>query len=279
MELFISQSGERSKKIAEILNDWIPIVIQAVNPWISPDIGKGVRWSPEIAGKLSESKIGIFCLTPENLHADWILFEAGAISKNKDSNVCTFLFELTPADIEQPLAQFQHTTTVKDDIKKLIFTINNEIEHPLPEKVLTSSFEKNWPDLELSLKNIPPRKEKGKKTERPDREILEEILELNRRMSEELIHRKEIEQLKEIESLQRRKSLMERHRSSSAIIRPLLDRYPILEDYYREYRHLIREEGLDKKKAQEIIEQHMHNLPSSAVPKDIQDIFIMTLLT
>jgi len=161
------------------------MVIQAVNPWISNDMAKGARWSPEISERLSQSKMGIFCLTPENLHSDWILFEAGAISKIKNNNVCTFLYNLTPAEIEQPLAQFQHTIFQKDDVKKLIKTINEEIEHPLAEKTLDAVFEKNWSDLESRLKLIPiPSKTESKKSGRGDREILEEILELTRRLSD-----------------------------------------------------------------------------------------------
>ncbi len=37
MDVFISWSGELSKKIAEAIRDWIPCVIQAVKPYYSPD--------------------------------------------------------------------------------------------------------------------------------------------------------------------------------------------------------------------------------------------------
>ena len=35
MKIFISWSGERSQKIAELFKDWIQCVIQAAKPWIS----------------------------------------------------------------------------------------------------------------------------------------------------------------------------------------------------------------------------------------------------
>ena len=61
MKVFISWSGERSKHIAEILRDWIPSVLQAVKPYFSPDdVGKGSRWSTEIAKELDASRIGLY---------------------------------------------------------------------------------------------------------------------------------------------------------------------------------------------------------------------------
>jgi hypothetical protein len=47
MKVFISWSGERSNYVARILYEWIPNVIQNVRPWISEEIPKGVRWSPD----------------------------------------------------------------------------------------------------------------------------------------------------------------------------------------------------------------------------------------
>jgi hypothetical protein len=52
MKLFISWSGSKSQRLAEIFKDWIPKVIQAIKPFFSPDIEKGVRWFPEISKEL-----------------------------------------------------------------------------------------------------------------------------------------------------------------------------------------------------------------------------------
>ena len=94
MKVFLCWSGERSRQVAQALNDWLPTVIQAVEPWMSGDIGKGVRWGPEVSAELEESRVGIICLASDNLGNPWILFEAGAVSKTKDASVCTFLLDL-----------------------------------------------------------------------------------------------------------------------------------------------------------------------------------------
>ena len=52
MRVFIIWSGERSGTVAVTLRDWLPDVLQKVQPWISADIEAGVRWSSEIAEQL-----------------------------------------------------------------------------------------------------------------------------------------------------------------------------------------------------------------------------------
>jgi hypothetical protein len=183
MKVFISWSKDKSKLTAEAFNKWLPKVIQAIEPWISPDIEKGKRWSPEINENLENSKIGIFCLNQENLNEPWILFEAGAMAKTKDAHVCTFLLDISPTDVQQPLGQFQHTKYEKEDIKKLVYTINTALEKcnekALKKEVLDEAFDKYWVDLDEDLKKIIKNKPSNL-IKRPERELLEEILEILR---------------------------------------------------------------------------------------------------
>ncbi len=158
MNVFISWSGDTSHRVAKVLRDWIPSVIQAVEPYVSSeDIDKGTRWSSDIATELDKSSYGIICLTKQNIHAPWINFEAGALGKSVDkSKVSPFLFRMNPSDVNGPLLQYQSTRHEKDDIYKLMMSINTSCgEQALDNERLSKIFEVWWPNLEQNLKDIP----------------------------------------------------------------------------------------------------------------------------
>ncbi|MGZ4875726.1 MAG: toll/interleukin-1 receptor domain-containing protein, partial [Candidatus Angelobacter sp.] len=182
MDVFISWSGERSRAAAEALRGWLPKIINAIKPWLSSaDIAQGARWSSDVAIRLESARAGIICLTPDNLHADWILFEAGALSKTlQNTFVCPFLIGLDPSDVKPPLAQFQATRAERDDVLKLLKTLNSALrENALPEPHIEEAFEVWWPKLDQQLKSLPTGSSKFK-AHRSDRELLEELLALVR---------------------------------------------------------------------------------------------------
>lgn len=185
MLVFLSWSGDRSKAVADALSTWLSQVIQATEPWLSRDIAKGARWGPEVADRLEKSKVGIVCLTPENLDERWILFEAGALSKTKNARVCTFLLDLKPVDVEEPLSQFQHTQANKEDMKRLVQTINQAVhanaEKSLTDSILEEVFETNWPRVAECFEKIRASAPSVPDKIRSERELLEEILEMLRR--------------------------------------------------------------------------------------------------
>ena len=183
MKVFISWSGQHSRKLGEALRDWLPGVLQLVTPYFTPsDIEKGTRWSTDISSQLSESQIGILCITRENIHSDWILFEAGALSKSLEkSHVCPILFGISNTDLAGPLKQFQTTEFDKGDMHRLLGVINGRLgENKLPQKTLDSVFEKWWPDLEQKIAEILNEAEEPDEPIRSDRDILEEVLQLSR---------------------------------------------------------------------------------------------------
>lgn len=198
MDVFISWSGERSGKVAEALRDWLPSVIQSVNPFVSAiDIEKGARWSSEVAIRLEKSQFGLICLTPENLNAPWILFEAGALSKSiGNSRVVPFLYEVSIAQLQGPLTQFQAASAQKEPTKDTVKSINAAMgDDGLEASRLERYLDTWWPDLEKSLEAIPAADETTSPP-RSDSEILEEILGVVRQVS-----RQSTEELPEIKSM------------------------------------------------------------------------------
>jgi TIR domain len=60
MKVFISWSGERSQILAQALREWLPMVLQSVDPWLSQaDIEAGERWAEKIAKELEGCNFGI----------------------------------------------------------------------------------------------------------------------------------------------------------------------------------------------------------------------------
>ena len=186
MNIFISWSGERSHRVALVLKDWFPSVIQAVKPYVSSDdIDKGARWFKDISVELEKSDFGIICITPENQDEPWLAFEAGALSKKLDeSRVCPLVIGLVKTDLTGPLAQFQATEAAnKEDLLQLIRTINGRLEEKqgLDTMRLDQSFEQWWPVLKKKYEEASqPPKAAAEHQPRPERDILEEILELVR---------------------------------------------------------------------------------------------------
>jgi hypothetical protein len=177
MKVFISWSGTRGRHVADALRDWLPYVIHDIEPWASThDLGAGERWSPAIARQLEMTQYGIVCVTKESLTSPWILFESGALAKSLDEGrLCPYLVDLTPAELDGPLAQFQAVPATREATLKLVQSIHGAMTNPqLSSQRLQTVFERFWPDLEEKLNNLP--KTATQRPLRPDRALLEEIL-------------------------------------------------------------------------------------------------------
>lgn len=189
MKVFISWSGNTSLKVAQVFREWLPSVIQSIEPYVSSeDIDKGARWSTDIAKELEDSTFGILCVTKDNLEAPWLSFEAGALSKTMEKSFVTpFLFDIKRSEVQGPILQFQSTIFEKEDIKKMVKTLNKACgDIGIADARLDKSFNVWYPTLEESLNQI-----KVETSSTPDSDhdsddaslspaILEEILELSR---------------------------------------------------------------------------------------------------
>jgi hypothetical protein len=202
MKVFLSWSGSRSRDVANFLSDWLSCVIQATRPWISTrDLDRGSLWFGEINDQLKDTNVGIICLTQENKDRPWILFEAGALAKGlSTARVCTFLIDLEPKDVEDPLAQFNHTVPERDSILSLVQTLNGALGAAgLDGRILGEIFETYWPRFEVRFKEILNSTDSiGPSQPRPDKDILGEILE-NTRMMSSRIRKLEAKAVREVD--------------------------------------------------------------------------------
>ncbi|MEH2165595.1 MAG: TIR domain-containing protein [Nostoc sp.] len=171
MKVFISWSGTTSQQVANALRNWLPSVIQAVNPFVSSeDINKGERWQEVLAKELEDAEFGIICLTPYNVKRPWLYFEAGALSKSIDrsrSFLSPFLFRVNSSELKGPLSQFQSTIYDKKNVFNLLSSINNRlgIESRLEHEHLRDMFDDEWHKLKEELDRIEESQEGETETE------------------------------------------------------------------------------------------------------------------
>jgi hypothetical protein len=189
MKLFISWSGVRGRLVAEALSDWLPRIIQAVKPFYSPHIEKGAQWGGEIDEALEGTSFGIVCLTRDNLNSRWIHYEAGALAKTQGARIWTFLLDLRPSDVGQPLGRFQATVAEMEDVLRLARAINSRLsdvgQEPLSSRLLEDNVAAFWPQLEERLRSAATAAEDQQDEEEPqevrnERAVLDEILSLIR---------------------------------------------------------------------------------------------------
>ncbi|UWH30054.1 toll/interleukin-1 receptor domain-containing protein [Aeromonas veronii] len=187
MKVFLSWSGERSKQVATLLDEWLRCVLQAIRPWISTkDIDRGALWFSEIQDQLQDTTIGIICLTQENKDRPWILFEAGALAKGlSNSRVCTLLIDLQPSDIKDPLAQLNHTLPERENMFELVRTLNNRLgTNALDPRILGTVFDTYWEQFEQKFIDILSKTVTQEAPEpRSEQDILSEILGITRSLS------------------------------------------------------------------------------------------------
>lgn len=157
MKVLICWAGSRSHQIAVALREWLPSVLQHVDPWVSSeDIEKGAVGLPELLRQLEAADFGIICLVPENLVEPWIHFEAGALFKSiEGSRISPLLFGVEFDDVSAPLALFQATRFEKEEVRKLIHSINNSSSKSIERDRVDKTFNACWPDLERNLSTMP----------------------------------------------------------------------------------------------------------------------------
>lgn len=169
-QVFISWSGTIGNKVAHALFEWLPSVIQEIEPYFSTQIDKGAVWQTDIYDNLQTSKFGIVCVTQDSKTSPWLHYEAGALMQRlpgrENPRVATFLHHIRPDEIKAPLAALQATkSSEKDEVKRFVESINKQCSSPLAPRRLDEAFELTYGSLEKALLGIESTDSKEDSTE------------------------------------------------------------------------------------------------------------------
>jgi hypothetical protein len=161
MKIFVSWSGIPSHKAALLIREWLLRVLQYSDPFVSSeDISKGAQWLVTISDQLRDTSEGIVCVTPTNVEAPWLNYEAGALAKTTGQTaVRTLLLGLSAGDLPAgvPLSNFQHTKALDQaEMWSLIESIHSRHTQADVKSMdrVRWAFEQAWPELEACLKAI-----------------------------------------------------------------------------------------------------------------------------
>lgn len=131
-QLFISWSGEKGKKVADLIYDWIGVIYKNVkgNVFLSTRMEPGILGFTEIMSALDNCTRGFFIMTQERIDSPWIHFEAGAVFKAKDTNWIIPIY----VDINRntlgngPLSEFQSNIMFNyNHLEKLILRTGSDL--------------------------------------------------------------------------------------------------------------------------------------------------------
>ncbi|TFD50472.1 TIR domain-containing protein [Cryobacterium frigoriphilum] len=188
MKVFISWSGDKSRKVAEALSEWIPDVIQEVDCFFSSEtIRAGQQWLQVINAQLAETSFGILCVTADNQEARWLNFEAGALAKkiDDDTRVVPLTFDFQPSSLEYPIRQFNGVNSSRDGILGMMKSISETAKGPRNDAAFDRAFAKWWPELEAKFKEIERASEPVQEPAPPNMEALvQEILGIVRSLAQ-----------------------------------------------------------------------------------------------
>ncbi|MGH3795248.1 MAG: hypothetical protein ACRDSP_10195 [Pseudonocardiaceae bacterium] len=154
----------------------------------SEDIDKGQAWMMEVVAQLDTTEQGLICVTRDNYREPWLNFEAGALARSMSvSRVRPVLLDVAPTDLAGPLMQFQTTlASDRDDMLRLLQSLNSACEEPLDERRLERSFSRTWHEFQNALPEIlthapPERFAKQRSMEDKIDEALERLRGMDRR--------------------------------------------------------------------------------------------------
>jgi len=167
-KVVLSWSGEISGKVATSLARFLKLTLQASEPWVSlQNIAVGSFWHEELWKALRTARLGIVCLTPDNVNSKWMHFEAGVIAKTfGKGGTCPYLLNLHPAQVTGPLQHLQCTTADELGTFRLVQEINKTLRvGKLEPEMLADAFHAHWPVLRDTLGKLADEDERQRQVQ------------------------------------------------------------------------------------------------------------------
>lgn len=156
MKIFLNWSDDSSRSLAAFLVDWLPKVLQRLDPWHSDRMKAGEQWFQEHMVQLRASECGLLCLNRASFSSKWLFFEAGAMAAAA-SRIVPLLFDFEPEELPQPLSglQVQAVKLTEEGVSNLIESLNNMLgNEKLRDEHLKSAFNEQWPKLATKLQEL-----------------------------------------------------------------------------------------------------------------------------
>ncbi|WP_138443422.1 TIR domain-containing protein [Sinomonas susongensis] len=153
MKVFISWSQD-SCEFAGALKKVMRQLFDTVETFFSPEIPAGEQWLNMIEEELTDTDFGIICVTRQNQLAQWLNYEAGALSRQvgdrrKRLGVLLLDFENTN-DVAGPFKNFQMKMATPEGFKGLMKSVN-ELGPNIDLDVLDGRIAGAWPLLDEAL--------------------------------------------------------------------------------------------------------------------------------
>jgi hypothetical protein len=149
MKIFVSWAGTRSRVLGTCMQSWLQELMHGDEIFHSDDIPKGSGWYDALTTALRACDAGIFCITPESLRSQWMLFEAGALSQISD-RPGLFAYLYGTSEIDGPLGHFQATRFDRDDTRKFIESL--AAIRGTPDKgAILEAFDSTWTTFEAKV--------------------------------------------------------------------------------------------------------------------------------
>lgn len=158
-KIFISWSGPHSKEFAKGIKKLLEESVfenKELTCFVSDlDIASGSDWWLKIKKELRSCKLGILCITKENLRAPWIYFEAGAMIAREIPSIPLLVSCDIKALSSTPLNGKQAVDFY--DIKKflkMLVDINNAMEFDLTENQVKELGKAAYTKLKNDLESV-----------------------------------------------------------------------------------------------------------------------------